>query len=45
MTGATEPAPPTDSYWQLVLQGYEENNISQQVLKRALNNSYELSSV
>ena len=45
MTGVTEPAPPTDSYWQLVLQGYKENKISQQALKRALNNSYELSSV
>jgi gamma-glutamylcyclotransferase (GGCT)/AIG2-like uncharacterized protein YtfP len=45
MTGATKPAPPTDSYWQLVVQGYEENKISQQALKRALNNSYELSTV
>jgi gamma-glutamylcyclotransferase (GGCT)/AIG2-like uncharacterized protein YtfP len=45
MTGKTHPSPPTESYWNLVQQGYQENGISQRALKRALNNSYELSTV
>jgi len=43
MTGATEPASPTEHYWNLVQTGYQENQISQRELIRALNNSYELS--
>jgi gamma-glutamylcyclotransferase (GGCT)/AIG2-like uncharacterized protein YtfP len=43
MTGATEPAPPTEYYWNLVQAGYQDNQISQHELVRALNNSYELS--
>jgi gamma-glutamylcyclotransferase (GGCT)/AIG2-like uncharacterized protein YtfP len=43
MTGATEPAPPTDHYWNLVQSGYQQNSISQRELVRALNNSYETS--
>jgi gamma-glutamylcyclotransferase (GGCT)/AIG2-like uncharacterized protein YtfP len=43
MTGATEPGPPTEYYWNLVQAGYQENKISQRELKRALNNSYETS--
>jgi gamma-glutamylcyclotransferase (GGCT)/AIG2-like uncharacterized protein YtfP len=45
MTGATETSPPTDYYWNLVQAGYQENKISQRELVRALNNSYELSTV
>jgi hypothetical protein len=45
MTGETETAPPTDYYRELVISGYRGNNISQRALKRALNNSYELSTV
>jgi gamma-glutamylcyclotransferase (GGCT)/AIG2-like uncharacterized protein YtfP len=45
MTGDAEPAPPGEYYWNLVQAGYQENKISQRELVRALNNSYELSSV
>ena len=45
MTEATDLAPPTDYYWNLVQTGYQENKISQRELVRALNNSYELSNV
>jgi gamma-glutamylcyclotransferase (GGCT)/AIG2-like uncharacterized protein YtfP len=43
MTGATELAPPTEYYWNLVQSGYQQNGISQHELVCALNNSYELS--
>jgi hypothetical protein len=45
MTGETAVAPPTDYYRDLVISGYRENGISQRALLRALNNSYELSTV
>lgn len=45
MTGRTEPSPPSEGYWNLVQQGYQENKISQTQLIRALNNSYEPSTV
>jgi hypothetical protein len=45
MVGDTEIAPPTEYYRDLVTSGYQQNRISQRELRRALNNSYELSSV
>jgi gamma-glutamylcyclotransferase (GGCT)/AIG2-like uncharacterized protein YtfP len=45
MVGTTEPSPPGEHYWNLVQTGYEENAISQRELTRALNNSYETSTV
>jgi len=45
MVGATEPSPPGEYYWNLVQTGYRENEISQRELIRALNNSYETSTV
>ena len=45
MVGETEPAPPTEYYRELVTSGYQQNQISQRALRRALNNCYELSNV
>jgi len=45
MVGTTEPNPPGPYYWDLVQAGYKENAISQHELVRALNNSYEPSTV
>ncbi len=45
MVGETELAPPGENYWNLVQSGYRENRISQYELVRALNNSYDPSTV
>jgi len=45
MVGETETYPPGEYYWNLVQTGYQENKISQCELTRALNNSYETSTV